>query len=127
MDNLKAASYLCEDTQVNDYIAARKARLEQEIADDFDGEFNVSNAEREVLECYNEQTGAVEFVNPNPDHFNEMLKIVKKAGIKKITITSESEIKVYPLYLVYMEWDGKITNITNEPASSYYTFEIELP
>ena len=56
-----------------------------------------------------------------------MLKIVKKAGIKKITITGASEIKVYPLYLVYMEWDGKITNITNEPGSSYYTFEIELP
>ena len=66
MDNLKAASYLCEDTQVNDYIATRKARLEQEIADDFDGESIVSNVEREVLECYNEQTGAVDFVNPNP-------------------------------------------------------------
>lgn len=104
MVNLKAASYLCEDMQADEY-----------------------NAEREVIECYNDETGAVDFVDPNPDHFNTMLKIVKREGIKKITITGSSEIKAYPLYLVYMEYNGKITNITNKPGSSYYTFEIELP
>lgn len=127
MIDLKKASYLCEDTQVNDYIEARRARLEQEIADDFEGDFTVTGEEREVLECYNDETGAVDFNNPNPDHFNKMLEIVEKAGIKKITITSASDIKSYPLYLVYNEWGGKITNITNKPGSSYYTFEIELP
>lgn len=127
MIDLKKASYLCEDTQVNDYIEARRARLEQEIADDFEGDFTVTDEEREVLECYNDETGAVDFNNPNPDHFNKMLEIVEKAGIKKITLTGASEIKTYPLYLVYMEYNGKITNITNKPGSSYYTFEIELP
>lgn len=126
MIDLKAASYLCEDTQLNDYITTKRARLEQEIADNFDGEQTVTNAEREVIESYNEQTGAVDFNKPNPDRFSDMLEVVEKAGIKKITITGASSIDTYVLYLVYAS-GGKITSVTNEPGSSYYTFNIVLP
>lgn len=129
MDNIKAASYLCEDTNVsgNAYLQDILNRRAEELSDDYEGEGTLTGAELEFLEYYDEKTGSVDFYHPNSDLFNKVVKVALKAGFKKFTVTSDYDIKSYILYLVYNEYDGRIVNITNKPGSSYFVFHIELP
>ena len=129
MNNLKAASYLCEDTNVNGnaYLQDIINRRAEETSDDYEGEGTLTGAELEFLEYYDEKTGTVDFYQPNSDLFNKVIKVALKAGFKKFTVTSDYDIKSYILYLVYNEYDGRIVNITNKPGSSYFVFHIELP
>ena len=129
MDNIKAASYLCEDTNVsgNAYLQDIINRRAEETSDDYEGEGTLTGAELEFLEYYDEKTGTVDFYQPNSDLFNKVIKVALKAGFKKFTVTSDYDIKSYILYLVYNEYDGRIVNITNKPGSSYFVFHIELP
>jgi len=129
MNNLKAASYLCEDTNVsgNAYLQDIINRRAEETSDDYEGEGTLTGAELEFLEYYDEKTGTVDFYQPNSDLFNKVIKVALKAGFKKFTVTSDYDIKSYILYLVYNEYDGRIVNITNKPGSSYFVFHIELP
>ena len=129
MDNIKAASYLCEDTNVtgNAYLQDIINRRAEETSDDYEGEGTLTGAELEFLEYYDEKTGTVDFYQPNSDLFNKVIKVALKAGFKKFTVTSDYDIKSYILYLIYNEYDGRIVNITNKPGSSYFVFHIELP
>ena len=129
MDNIKAASYLCEDTNVsgNAYLQDIINRRAEETSDDYEGEGTLTGAELEFLEYYNEKTGTVDFYHPNSDLFNNVVKVALKAGFKKFTVVSDYSIKSYILYLIYNEYDGRIVNVTNEPGSSYFVFHVELP
>lgn len=129
MDNLRAASYLCEDTNVNGnaYLQDIINRRAEETSDDYEGKGTLTGAEIEFLEYYNERTGTVDFHKPNPDMFNEMIKVALKAGFKKFTVSSDYNTSSYNLYLIYNEYDGRIVNITNQPGSSYFVFHVELP
>lgn len=129
MDNLKAASYLCEDTNVNGnaYLQDIINRRAEETSDDYEGEGTLTGAELEFLESYDEKTGTVDFHKPNPDLFNKVIKVALKAGIKKFTVSSDYSISSYNLFLIYNEYDGRIVNVTNEPGSSYFVFHVELP
>lgn len=129
MDNIKVASYFCEDTNVtgNAYLQDIINRRAEETSDDYEGEGTLTGAELEFLEYYDEKTGTVDFYQPNADLFNKVVKVALKAGFKKFNVTSDYSISSYVLYLVYNEYDGRIVNVTNEPGSSYFVFHIELP
>lgn len=129
MDNLKVASYLCEDTNVteNTYLQDIISKRAEEISDDYEGDGTLTSAEIEFLEYYDEKTGTVDFHKPNPDMFNELIKVALKAGFKKFTVSSDYNINSYNLYLIYNEYNGRIVNVTNQPGSSYFIFHVELP
>ena len=129
MDNLKVASYLCEDTNVteNTYLQDIISKRAEEISDDYEGDGTLTSAEIEFLEYYDEKTGTVDFHKPNPDMFNELINVALKAGFKKFTVSSDYNINSYNLYLIYNEYNGRIVNVTNQPGSSYFVFHVELP